>query len=163
MTQLQQEFETLTLKFAKITSFLVGFGLTQDQLRLMIDDFSILQCQELGENLNVFETLDFGLIDEPEDPEHGDLYTSYTLKSEEIFDEEIREDLVRYPEEGSDEEPQWVSISEIVVPTEYDKEQLLLGFKYFHDLRVIDTDIMAVNTIAHMYHVPDRITVKSVA
>jgi hypothetical protein len=163
MTQLQQEFETLTLKFAKITSFLVGFGLTQDQLRLMIDDFSILQCQELGENLNVFEYLDFGIIDEPGECDHGELYVSRTLTSEVIYDEELSEKLVRYPDEEPTVpfQPRWVEISEIVVPSEFDKEQLLLGFKYFHDLRVIDTNIMAVSTIAHMYEVPDRITVKS--
>lgn len=53
-----------------------------------------------------------------------------------------------------------VSISKIVVPTEHDREQLLLALKYIHDLRDIDTDFKAVNSLVHMYHVPDRIEVQ---
>ena len=68
--------------------------------------------------------------------------------------------MERYPEEGSGVDPQYVDITEIIVPTERDKDQLLRAIKYLHDNRTIDTDFYAVNTLVHMYHVPERIKVK---
>lgn len=59
-------------------------------------------------------------------------------------------------------EQKWVKITEIVVPTEYDKEQLLLAIEYIHYLRNIDTDYMGVNYLSHLYLTPDLITVKDV-
>lgn len=53
-----------------------------------------------------------------------------------------------------------VTITKIVVPTEYDKDQLIKGFKYLHDNRLIDTDLMAVNTIVHQYQCPEKIVVE---
>lgn len=64
-------------------------------------------------------------------------------------------------DENKGDDQKWVTITEILVPTEYDKEQLLLAIKYIHDLREIDTDFLAVNTLVHQYLVPDRIKVKS--
>ena len=57
-------------------------------------------------------------------------------------------------------EQQWCTITEIVVPTDHDKEQLLKAFKYIHDLRSINSDYMAVNTIMHLYQVPELIKVR---
>jgi hypothetical protein len=51
----------------------------------------------------------------------------------------------------NEKDPKWVTIEKIVVPTEFDKEQLIRAFKYLHDNRTIDTDLLAVNTIVHMY------------
>lgn len=154
-------FPMPTINLAKVCAFLTGLGLSNDQLKVLVDKLSIDQCQELGESLNVFEQLDFGLIDEPDNPDHGELYVSFFL-SNEALGTEPSEKLVRYPAEGSTEEPRWVGVNEIVVPDEYSKEQLLLAFKYIHDIRPLATDIIAVNTIAHLYQVPDQINVKSV-
>ncbi len=55
--------------------------------------------------------------------------------------------------------PKWIVIEKIVVPTEFDKDQLLLAFEYLHNNRTIDTDLMAVNTIVHMYQNPGLIVV----
>lgn len=68
--------------------------------------------------------------------------------------------MERYPEEGSGQEPMYVAITEIVVPTERDKDQLLRAIKYLHDNRTIDTDFYAVNSLVHMYRAPDRIKVR---
>ena len=152
------DFPMPTINLAKIASFITGLGLTLDQMQLMIDKLSIEQCQELGESMNVFEHLDFGIIDEPEEPDHGDLYVSFFI-SEEALGSKPSEELVRYPEEGSTEESFLIDISEIIVPTNYDKEQLLLAFKYIHDIRPLDTNIIAVNSLAHMYRQPNKITV----
>lgn len=72
-------------------------------------------------------------------------------------------DLVQGMEryDDSKEDQKWVSITEIVVPTEYDKEQLLLAIEYIHYLRNINLDYLAVNTLAHLYLNPELITVKA--
>lgn len=62
---------------------------------------------------------------------------------------------------GAGDDQEWVTISEIVVPTEYDKEQLLKAFRYIHYLHDIDPDYMAVNTIMHLYQCPELIKVKT--
>lgn len=67
--------------------------------------------------------------------------------------------LEKYKETKGDDQ-KWVKISKIVVPSEYDKEQLLEAFKYIHD-GDINTDFLAVNTIAHMYCAPDKIEVET--
>lgn len=59
-----------------------------------------------------------------------------------------------------DSNPCYITIEQIVVPSEFDKAQLLLAFEYLHDNRLIDTDLMAVNTIVHLYEQPDIIVVK---
>lgn len=68
--------------------------------------------------------------------------------------QEFVEGLERYPEDENAPVNQ-VAITKIVVPTERDKEQLLLALRYIHDLRDIDTDYYAVNTIAHQHMVPE--------
>ena len=55
----------------------------------------------------------------------------------------------------------YVDITEIIVPTERDKQQLLAAFKYIHDNKIIDSNYYAVNTLMHMYEVPDRIRVQA--
>lgn len=67
--------------------------------------------------------------------------------------------LERHPPNGI--EPDWLRLTEIVVPTERDKQQLLQAFKYLHDNRTIDTDFMAVNLLVHTYENPDLIKVRS--
>ena len=68
---------------------------------------------------------------------------------------EIDGELVEYSEGESID----VEITEIIVPTKYDKDQLLKAFEYIHDLASINTDYVAVNTIVHMYLCPERIVV----
>lgn len=68
-------------------------------------------------------------------------------------------ELNRYDEKLSSDKQKWVTITKIVVPTEEDKQQLLAACKYIHDLSEIDTDILAVNTLAHLYHAPELIEV----
>ena len=63
--------------------------------------------------------------------------------------------MVRFTEDGDN---QFVRIDEIKVPTQYDKEQILMALQYLHDC-YIDTDFLAVNTLVHMYHNPDKIVV----
>jgi hypothetical protein len=68
-------------------------------------------------------------------------------------------DMALWEEDVPQENQKWVTITKIIVPTEYDKQQLLKAVKYIHDLRSIDTDYMAVNTISHLYCRPDLIEV----
>lgn len=39
----------------------------------------------------------------------------------------------------------------IVVPTQNDKNELLKGSKYIHDLRQLDTGYVVINQLAHLY------------
>ena len=55
----------------------------------------------------------------------------------------------------------YITITRLVVPTQYDKEQLLMAIKYFHDNKTIDSDFKAVNTLIHLYETPDRIEVEA--
>jgi hypothetical protein len=68
------------------------------------------------------------------------------------------EGLERYSDSHGPD--QCVDITEIIVPTQYDKDQLIKAFKYLHDLRTVDTVYLAVNTLAHFYNVADRIVVR---
>jgi hypothetical protein len=68
--------------------------------------------------------------------------------------------LNRYPK-GDAGPKDWINIKEIVVESEYAKEQLLKAIKYLHNLRELDTDFVAVNSLVHMYEHPDKIVVKS--
>jgi hypothetical protein len=68
--------------------------------------------------------------------------------------------MQRYPEHDNEEEYEHVNISKIVVPTKRDKRELLEAFKYLHDLRNVDTNYYAVNTIVHLYARPDLIEVE---
>jgi len=68
--------------------------------------------------------------------------------------------MERYPEDPN-AEMKFVNITEIVVPSERDKEQLLKAIKYLHDNRTIDTNYYAVNSLVHMYEAPELIKVKS--
>lgn len=63
--------------------------------------------------------------------------------------------LIRY--DDADSPPDFLKI---VVATERDKEQVLALSKYFHDLRVIDTDYVLVNSFAHLYHAPHLVEVQ---
>ena len=86
-------------------------------------------------------------------------YHDYCSEKEEDEPETFVEGLDRYVE---DQEAQdWVAITEIVVPTARDKVQLLLALKYIHDLRCIDTNYIAVNTLVHQYQQPDFIRVQA--
>lgn len=78
----------------------------------------------------------------------------------EAFDYDNATDgLIRYDESAGDNQ-QWCSITEIVVPTEQDKEQLLKALQYIHNLHEIDSHFLAVNTLMHLYTCPDRIKVQ---
>ena len=78
------------------------------------------------------------------------------LEGIEVVEEEVEETgLLTY-----DQLPQGIDITSIEVSSEQDREQVLLAIKYLHDRRDIDTNLAAVNSLVHMYHVPDRIVVK---
>lgn len=47
----------------------------------------------------------------------------------------------------------------IIVPTEKDKDEVLLAFKHFHDSHDIDTDFIVVNQLAHEYITGDNVIV----
>ena len=68
--------------------------------------------------------------------------------------------MVRYDHRKKYSNQKYVGLKKIVVSSEFDKEQLLLAFKYIHDMWGLDTDYMAVNTIAHVYTRPDLIEVQ---
>ena len=70
--------------------------------------------------------------------------------------------LEKYDDKLPVEKQKFVTINKIVVPTEYDKQQLLAAFEYIHNLMCIDTGYHAVNTICHMYECPFLIEVKPV-
>jgi len=58
----------------------------------------------------------------------------------------------------SKDDPRWKKVKWtkfcIVVPTEKDKKDLQAAFEYFHDNRLIDTDFITVNQLAHQYLEP---------
>ena len=64
--------------------------------------------------------------------------------------------MIRYDEVS----PVFVNITKIVVPTYFDRDQIMLAAKYLHDNRTIDTDLMAVNTLVHIYQNPDLFLVE---
>ncbi len=80
--------------------------------------------------------------------------------SEKIYEIENASKLKRWEENVANEDQKYVTISKIVVPTEYDKSQILEASAYIHNLRDIDSDYMAVNTIMHLYECPELIEVK---
>lgn len=84
----------------------------------------------------------------------------HQIAAEENQDEAWNMDQHRLMERYDESNPQFVDITEIVVPTERDKEQLLRAIQYLHDNRTIDTDYYGVNTLVHMYCVPERIKVR---
>jgi hypothetical protein len=67
--------------------------------------------------------------------------------------------MVRY-DESKGKDQQWVTIIEIVVPSEFDKQQLLAAIEYLHYSRDIDTDYIPVNTLVHVYENPDLVIVR---
>ena len=68
---------------------------------------------------------------------------------------------MRVYDESKGADQKWITITKIVVPTEEDKEQLLLASRYIHGLRNIDTSYMGANLIAHLYCQPELIVVDS--
>lgn len=73
--------------------------------------------------------------------------------------DQVTEGLDKYDEQLGNNQ-KWCEITEIVVPTEHDKQQLLKAFEYIHNLKTIDSDFMAVNSVMHLYEEPDKIKVK---
>lgn len=71
--------------------------------------------------------------------------------------EKVTEGLEKFEDNKPTE---YVIITEIVVPSERDKAQLLKAFKYIHNLRELDTNFVAVNAVSHLYLQPDLIKVK---
>jgi hypothetical protein len=65
----------------------------------------------------------------------------------------------KYIEENGDNQ-KWVGISKIVVKTQREKDELLKAFNYIHNLREIDSDYLAVNTIMHIYTRPELIVIE---
>lgn len=111
-------------------------------LLLAKKDFSDKELDKLCELVHVEWYFWFGDEDEDE---------------EEVWNkEEVTAGLFKHGDPSGD----FVTISKIVVPTEYDKEQLLKAFKYIHNLRTIDSDYCGVNTIMHMYQHPELIEVE---
>lgn len=90
-------------------------------------------------------------------------FIEYDRNDDQILQESYRDSInpnfVYYDEELGDDQ-KWVTISKIIVPTEFDKEQLLLAIKYLHDNPLIDTDILAVNSLVHLYLNPELIVVE---
>lgn len=70
------------------------------------------------------------------------------------------EGMERWDYDIPNDKQKYVKITSITVPTEYDKEQLLMAFEYIHNLRDIDTDYHAVNTFCHFYAYPEKIIVE---
>jgi len=64
----------------------------------------------------------------------------------------------QYVETATDQK--WFKLVEIVVETEDDKQQLLLASKYFHDLWDVDTNLIPVNYLCHLYQSPELVRVK---
>jgi hypothetical protein len=58
------------------------------------------------------------------------------------------------------EEQEYVYPIRIVVSSEDHKQQVMLALRYIHDMRELNTDYHAVNTLAHMYANPDSIVVE---
>jgi hypothetical protein len=57
------------------------------------------------------------------------------------------------------DDPKWKKVKwiefRIIVPDEYTKQQLQAACEYFHDNKLIDTDFLAVNSLAHSYVTPN--------
>jgi hypothetical protein len=63
-------------------------------------------------------------------------------------------------EEVNDPNFKWPSIIEIVVDSQFTKDQLLIASKYIHDLTEINCDFHMVNVLAHLYTRPELITIE---
>ena len=72
----------------------------------------------------------------------------------------VNENLNRWNDKLPKDQQKFFRITKIVVPSEEDKRQLLLASEYIHDLDV-DTDVMAINYLAHLYTNPDIIVVET--
>ena len=68
--------------------------------------------------------------------------------------------LAKYIESQGDNQ-KWVDITKIIVPSQFEKDELLKAFRYIHNLREVDPDYLAVNTLMHMYLEPDKIEVQN--
>ena len=66
--------------------------------------------------------------------------------------------MSQYEDELGDDQD-WLRIEKIVVPSEKDKQQLLLALEYLHNNFTIDTNFMAVNRLVHLYENPEIIEV----
>jgi hypothetical protein len=66
--------------------------------------------------------------------------------------------IVSFMDDIPIEEACYPSITKIVVPTQYDKEQLLIALQYLHNC-YINTDYLAVNNLVHLYQNPELIEV----
>lgn len=60
---------------------------------------------------------------------------------------------------NDDQPTRFIDMKKIQVGSLYDKEQLLLAFKYIHDLKCIDPDYVAVCYIMHLYQHPELIEI----
>ncbi|MDD5149779.1 MAG: hypothetical protein PHC28_04775 [Flavobacterium sp.] len=78
------------------------------------------------------------------------------MKSFDTFNKQNIYDMDKFDENN----PKWVNIIKILVPTDRDKEQLLKASKYLHD-QDIDTDYYGVNILVHLYSNPDLIVVEN--
>lgn len=67
----------------------------------------------------------------------------------------------KYDHRKKPENQKYISLTKIIVPTEYDKEQLLKALEYIHDLKEINTNYLAVNLLAHLHMRPDLIEVEN--
>lgn len=109
--------------------------------------------------IKIGETI-FSLDSLYDDEKRGILLQCLWGWSEKIYEIEKYSNLKRWEENVADEDQKYVTISKIVVPTEYDKAQLLEASNYIHNLQDIDSEYMAVNTIMHLYERPHLIEVK---
>jgi len=80
------------------------------------------------------------------------------LTNQKATEQALLEKMTRYDASKPDNEQPTVNISRIVVPTEFDKQQLLLAFEYIYHQN-INTTVNAINTISHIYTLPELIEV----
>ncbi len=134
----------------KLSGLLAGLGVLEEYIDSAIESFDPSIFQELGETLTSASGVKAEL------DEDGVLLMSWDSYNESY---NIPDGLVKYDDSTISPTNPFVEITEIIVPTIYDKDQLIKSFQYIHNLRSINSDYIGVNTIMHMYTVPERIVV----
>lgn len=141
----------MNTKEAQLRALLDGLGLTHESIKeaLAMDPSEL---REVGATLTQGSNVEVSLNEVFE----------IEMSWEPSYEPEVASQLESYCDTNDPNfKKSFVEISKIIVPSEFDKQQLLLVSKYFHDLRNIDTDLMAVNTIAHLYTQPELIEVQN--
>lgn len=144
---LVMNIEELSKRLSRSEHFLKALGLTEESIEKLLngtlkDEF----IDELGTDLSRYRDI-YVSIDYDEDEKQNYLFFTGNYvtrfmggKAEAYYGLADHSDALKF-----------LDIKKIIVGTEWDKEQLIRASKYFHDMETTNTDLIAVNWLAHLY------------